>query len=56
MERDLITLSLQLVHLQNGQDLKEVQQYLKLKYRIDVDLAVLQHRLEKLLLEEKAVA
>jgi len=56
MERDLITQSLQQIHLQNGQDLKEVQHYLSLKYRIDADYAILQQRLEKLLLEEKAVA
>lgn len=56
MEKDLITQALQMIHLQNGKDLKEVSQYLNMKYRIDADQLVLQSRLKKMLQEEKAVA
>jgi len=56
MEKDLITQALQTIHLQNGKDLKEVSQYLNMKYRIDADHMILQKRLKKMLLEEKAVA
>jgi hypothetical protein len=56
MEKDLITEALQTIHLQNGKDLKEVSQYLNMKYRVDADLLVLQKRLKKIILEEKAVA
>ncbi|MEB2774949.1 hypothetical protein SYJ56_06505 [Algoriphagus sp. D3-2-R+10] len=56
MEKDLITQALQMIHLRNGKDLKEVSQYLNMKYRVDVDPLVLQSRLKKLILEEKAVA
>ena len=56
MEKDLITQALQTIHLQNGKDLKEVTQYLNMKYRIDADILVLEDRLKKLIQEEKAVA
>ncbi|WP_191321872.1 hypothetical protein [Algoriphagus aquimarinus] len=56
MEKDLITQALQTIHLQNGKDLQEVTQYLNMKYRIDIDPLVLQSRLKKMILEEKAVA
>ncbi|MCE7056867.1 hypothetical protein LZF95_19455 [Algoriphagus sp. AGSA1] len=56
MEKDLITQALQSIYIQNGKDLKEVMQYLTMKHRIDVDPAVLQMRLRKIILEEKAVA
>jgi len=56
MEKDLITQALQTIHLQNGKNLIEVSQYLNMKYRIDAEPLVLEHRLKKLLLEEKAVA
>ncbi|WP_425637179.1 hypothetical protein ACPUEN_17265 [Algoriphagus yeomjeoni] len=56
MAKDLITEALQTIHLQHGKDLKEVGQYLNMKYRIDVEPVVLQKRLQKMLQEEKAVA
>tara|TARA_R110002020_G_scaffold169337_6_gene358477 strand:+ start:521 stop:691 length:171 start_codon:yes stop_codon:yes gene_type:complete len=56
MEKDLITQALQVIHLQNGKDLKEVAQYLNMKHRIDADPLVLESRLKKMLLDEKAVA
>ncbi|MEP0710797.1 hypothetical protein [Algoriphagus sp.] len=56
MQKDLITQALQQLHLQNGKDLKEVSQYLTMKYRIDADDLVLKSRLKKMLEEEKAVA
>ncbi|PZX59606.1 hypothetical protein LV84_00814 [Algoriphagus ratkowskyi] len=56
MEKDLITQALQTIHLQNGKDLKEVSQYLNMKYRIDTDILLLEDRLKKLIQEEKAVA
>lgn len=56
MEKDLITQALQTIFIQNGKDLHEVQQYLNLKYRMNVDELVLQQRAEKLLADKKAVA
>jgi len=56
MEKDLITQALQTIFIQNGKDLTEVQQYLNLKYRMNVDELVLQQRINKLVTEKKAVA
>lgn len=56
MDRDLITLALQEIVLQDGKDLKEVQQYLRMKYRIEAEDVVLRRRLETILQTEKAVA
>jgi predicted transcriptional regulator len=56
MERDLIFLALQEIIFRDGKDLKEVQQYLRMKYRMEVDELVLKRRLEKLIKTEKAVA
>lgn len=56
MERDLIFIALQEVVLRDGKDLKEVQQYLRMRYRLDADELVLKKRLEKILQTEKAVA
>ncbi len=56
MNRDLISLALQEFVLRDGKELPEVQQYLRMKYRLDADQLVLKRRLEKLLQAEKAVA
>lgn len=56
MNRDLISLALQEFVLRDGKDLKEAQQYLRMRFRIDVEQLVLKKRLEKLLQTEKAVA
>ena len=56
MERDLIFITLQEVVLRDGKDLKESQQYLRMRYRLDADELVLKKRLEKILQTEKAVA
>lgn len=56
MNRDLITTALQEIVLRDGKDLKEAQQYLRMRFRIDAEQVVLKKRLEKLLQEEKAVA
>lgn len=56
MDRDLISMALQEIVLREGKDLKEVQQYLRMKYRIEADDLVLNRRLEKMLQTEKAVA
>jgi len=56
MNRDLILTALQEIVLQDGKDLKEVQQYLRMRYRIEADELVLKRRLEKILQTEKAVA
>lgn len=56
MDRDLISLALQEIVLRNGKDLKEVQQYLRMKYRIEADDLVLKRRLEKIIHTEQAVA
>lgn len=56
MNRDLITLALQEFVLRDGKELNEVQQYLRMKYRLDADQLVLKRRLETMLQTEKAVA
>jgi hypothetical protein len=56
MERDLILLALQEIVLRDGKDLKEVQQYLRMKYRIEAEDLVLKRRLDNMLQSEKAVA
>lgn len=56
MNRDLITTALQEIVLRDGKDLKEAQQYLRMRYHIDVEKAVLSRRLKKLHQAEKAVA
>lgn len=56
MDRDLITLALQEIVLRDGKDLKEVQRYLRMKYRLEADDLALKRRLEKILHAEKAVA
>lgn len=56
MYQDLISSALQELVLRDGKDLKEVQQYLRMKHRLDADHVVLQRRLEKMLQSEKAVA
>ena len=56
MNRDLISIALQDFIIRDGKDLTEVQQYLRMKYRLDADHLVLKKRLEKLLQTEKAVA
>ncbi len=56
MENDLINLALQDIYIRDNKELQDVHQYLLMKYRMEVDLLVLQKRLEKILNEEKAVA
>jgi hypothetical protein len=56
MENDLITLALQDICIRDSKEIMEAHQYLIMKYRMEVDLLVLQRRLEKILSEEKAVA
>lgn len=56
MNRDLITIALQEFVLRDGKELNEVQQYLRMKYRLEADQQVLKRRLEKMLQTEKAVA
>ncbi len=56
MENDLITLALKELYFQNQKSLKDVKNYLSLKYKIDLDEAVLELRMSKLSQEEKAVA
>lgn len=56
MDRDLISLALQELALKEGTGLKDVQQYLRMKYRLEAEERVLQRRLAKLLQTEKAVA
>ena len=56
MDRDLISIALQEIVLRECKGLKEVQQYLRMKYRIEADDLVLKRRLEKMLQTEKAVA
>lgn len=56
MEKDLINQSLHAICLQNGKSLDEASQYLKMKYRMDVESLILKKRLNKILNDEKAVA
>jgi hypothetical protein len=56
MEEGLINRALRRFVIEKGTDLREVQDYLLLKHKIEVELDVLRKRLEKLSNSEKAVA
>lgn len=56
MEEGLINRALKRLVIEEGNDLREVQQYLLMKFRIEVDQLVLQKRLDKMSIQEKAVA
>lgn len=56
MDQDLITQALKELYLIQEKTLLEVQNYLSLKYKIDLDQKVLTLRLQKILQEDKAVA
>lgn len=56
MEEGLINKALKRFVIEEGTDLYEVQRYLLLKFKIDVEQAVLQKRLEKMSPPQKAVA
>lgn len=56
MEEGLINRALKHLVFEKGKDLKEVQQYLLMKFNIEVDKQVLQKRMEKMSNQEKAVA
>lgn len=56
MEKDLINSSLHSLCIGKGKSIAEVAQYLKMKYRIDLEDALLIKRLNTILEEEKAVA
>jgi hypothetical protein len=56
MDRDIILQALQEMTLRDGKSLKEVQQYLRMRYRVEVDDLVLKRRLEIIDQTEKAVA
>lgn len=56
MEEGLINRALKRLVIEDGKDLREVQQYLLMKYKIDVEQPVLQRRLEKMSIHKKAVA
>lgn len=56
MEEGLINRALKRLVIEEGKDLHEVQQYLLMKFKIDVEQPVLQRRLEKMSIHKKAVA
>jgi hypothetical protein len=56
MLEGIINRALRKLAIENGADLKEVQQYLLLKHKIDVDQEVLRKRLDKNSNSGKAVA
>lgn len=56
MDRDLISQVLQELVVRDGKELKDAQQYLRMKYRLEADELILKRRLEKLHQSEKAVA
>lgn len=56
MLEGIINRALRKLVIENGADLKEVQQYLLLKHKIDVEQEVLRKRLDKISSSGKAVA
>ncbi|MFT4855797.1 MAG: hypothetical protein ACI9UV_002110 [Algoriphagus sp.] len=56
MEKDLINSSLHSLCIQKAKSITEVAQYLKMKYRLDIEEIVLKKRLNNIISEEKAVA
>ncbi|WP_187176493.1 hypothetical protein [Algoriphagus sp. AK58] len=56
MEKDLITLALQEIILKEGKSIQDVKQYLRMRFRMEVDDLVLSKRLERVVPHEKAVA
>ncbi len=56
MEEGLINRALKRLVIEEGNHLREVQQYLLMKFKIEVDQSVLQKRLDKMSIQEKAVA
>lgn len=56
MDEGLINRALKRFVIEEGTDLREVQQYLLMKFKIDVEQSVLQKRLEKMSTQQKAVA
>jgi len=56
MEKDLINSSLHSLCVQNAKSITEAAQYLKMKYRLDIEETVLKKRLNDIMHEEKAVA
>lgn len=56
MDKGLINQTIQYLHLENEKSLLEVKQYLSMKYRIDLEVEVIEKRLGKMIQEEKAVA
>jgi hypothetical protein len=56
MEKDLINSSLHSLCIQNAKSITEAAQYLKMKYRLDIEETVLKKRLNDIMHEEKAVA
>ena len=56
MENDLITQAIRDLHFAKEKSLKKVQNYLSLRYKIDLDQKALELRVNKISQEEKAVA
>jgi hypothetical protein len=56
MEKDLINSSLHSLCILNAKSITEAAQYLKMKYRLDIEEIVLKKRLNNIISEEKAVA
>jgi len=55
MEEGLINRALKRFVIEGGTDLREVQQYLLVKFKIEVEQSVLQKRLERMSTHQKAV-
>ena len=55
-EEGLINRALKRFVIEEGNHLREVQQYLLMKFKIDVEQSVLQKRLDKMSIQGKAVA
>jgi hypothetical protein len=56
MEKDLINSFLHYLCILNAKSITEAAQYLKMKYRLDIEEIVLKKRLNNIISEEKAVA
>lgn len=56
MLEGIINRALRKLAVENGADLREVRQYLLLKFKIDVEVEVLQKRVQKFTNSKKAFA
>lgn len=56
MEKDLINSALHSLCIRNSKSISEASQYLKMKFRLEIDEKILRKRLNSMMQQEKAVA